>query len=165
MKWTATNRFPNLWDTVICVCFNQNVNVWLKQENVLNMFITQELTGAIGWVQVSSVCLPMLKIWTEICLLSTIKEGQLKCSTYKSPLVIKYHWRQTIVFKLLSFEVMMPWLGTIGALDCVLQLYQELPSVLPSSTALKWTLWNCFFLAVAHYKCLALMGKIAVRHN
>lgn len=59
----------------------------------------------------------------------------------------------------------MPWLGTIGALECVLQLYQELPSVLTSSTALKLTLWKCFFLTVAHYKYVALMGKIAVRHN
>lgn len=74
----------------------------------------------------------MLKKWTEICLLRIMKAGQLQSSTLQSWLVIKYHWRQPIIFKLFSFEVMMPgdW--------CTQLCVPIIPRTDCSSTLLQW---------------------------
>lgn len=80
-------------------------------------------------------------------------------SSQKSTKVIKYHWRQTIVFKLWSFDV------TMAQDNWCTQLCTPIISrptwVLPSSTALIWTLWNFCKLnkkSPAFFKCLKVQS-------
>lgn len=124
----------------------KSFNIMLKYHynhtyNLLNKLITQGWAGAVSSLQFRSVCLLRLKTLTEICPLSIMKAEQ-SLVNYLLKIVnqaIKYQWRQTIVFELWLSDVIRA--RTIGALDCLLQLYQSQP-FLPSSTSWNWTLRN-----------------------